>query len=322
MVSLFSRVCIGSVFLVMVTSLALSESREWVDSTGMYSVKGTIIAYDASSIILKVDGKVNAKSPDLVSMPIDKLSEQDRAYLNSKEATLAMNEADKPQRWTMKNGMTIIGKVVGYGRKDVTIQRRRGKVYVNDRLITTLPEIYQRFIPKIIEHFDKVELPDDKAFDAWMIKQKSSPRTFRCDGVVIELENGEEYSVPFFFFTETDNKMLQPGWEQWLAYQEDHERQEKESLYLQSQAIAYQQQQEQERQFNQRIAMMHLELAAVNAGVTSMWEVYLEPPFGVRGYPQNVVITARDSDQATYLALQKFPGYVVGAVSKIAGRYR
>jgi hypothetical protein len=255
-------------------------------------------------------------------MPLDKLSEKDRAFLSSKEAKLALSEADRPQRWTMKNGMTIVGQVVGYGRKDVTIQRRRGKVYVNDRLLTTLPEIYQRFIPKVIEHFDRIQLPDAKAFDEWMLKQKATPRTFHCEGVSIELENGEEYSVPFFFFTAEDNKLLQPGWEQWLSYQADHERQEKENFYLQSQAIAYQQQQAQERQFNRRIAMMQLDLLAVNAGVTSMWEVYLEPPFGVRGYPQNVVIIARDSDQASNAALQKFPGYVVVAVSKIAGRYR
>lgn len=319
---LFHRIFLTTCLLFNFVSQTRSESREWVDSTGAYSVKGTLIAYDATSIILKVDQKANPKSPDLVSMPLDKLSEQDRAYLNTKEAKLALDKSGQPQRWTMKNGMTIVGQVVGYGRKDVTIQRRRGKVYVNDRLLTTLPEIYQRFIPKIIEHFDQVQLPDAKAFDEWMIKQKATPRTFHCEGVSIELENGEEYSVPFFFFTDEDNKLLQPGWEQWLTYQTDHERQEKENFYLQSQAIAYQQQQAQDRQFNQRIAMMQVELLAVNAGATSMWEVYLEPPFGVRGYPQNVVITARDSDQASLAALRKFPGYVVVAVSKIAGRHR
>ena len=65
---------------------------------------------------------------------------------------------------------------------------------------------------------------------------------------------------------------------------------------------------------------MQLGLLAVGSGVTDLWEVYLEPGPRVRGYPQAVVVPARDSDSASYIALQKYPGYVLGPVRKLAGR--
>ena len=72
-----------------------------------------------------------------------------------------------------------------------------------------------------------------------MVKQKAAARTFHCEGVILEFENHEEYAIPFFFFSDEDLKILQPGWEKWLEYANDQEQQERESLYLQSQAMEY-----------------------------------------------------------------------------------
>ncbi len=301
---------------VLVCVPMIASGREWTDSTGLFHIKATLIAYSSESAILKVDEKANAKSPDLVVIPLDKLSKEDREFLSTKEAELVHGNLEHAQTWTMKNGMTVVGRVVDYARKDVVIQRRRGKVYVNDRLLTNLPEIYRKFIPKIIEHFDHVALPDDKSFNDWMLKQKATARTFHCEGVILEFENNEEYAFPFFFFSEKDLAQLQPGWQQWLTYAEEHEKQEQERFYLQSQAMAYQR----EQQASQQMAMVQLELLAVGAGVVDLWEVYLEPSPQVRGYPQSVIVPARDSDQASIMAMQKYPGYVLGPVRKIAGR--
>ncbi len=308
----------ASIFLVVAIAYFPStvNGREWADSTGLYHLKATLIAFSSDSVVLKVDEKANAKSPDLVVMLIDKLSKEDRDFLNSKEAELVHGDLEHAQTWTMKNGMTVVGRVVDYARRDVVVQRRRGKVYVNDRLLTNLPEIYRKFIPKIVEHFDNVTLPDDKSFNDWMLKQKAEPRTFHCEGVILEFENLEEYAFPFFFFSEKDLAQLQPGWQQWLVYADEHEKQEQERFYLQSQAMAYQR----EQQASQKMAMMQLELLAVGAGVTDLWEVYLEPGPRVYGYPQSVIVPARDSDQASFMAMQKYPGYVLGPVRKIAGR--
>ena len=46
-----------------------------------------------------------------------------------------------------------------------------------------------------------------------MKKLRGEPRTYTCEGVVLELENGDEYGVPFFFFSEDDLKTLSPGWQ-------------------------------------------------------------------------------------------------------------
>ena len=135
-------------------------------------------------------------------------------------------------------------------RKDVTIQQRRGKTYVNDRLFDNLPEVYQRMLPKLVAHFEKTQIDDKRGFDSWVMKLRGEPRTFTCEGVMLELENGDEYGVPFFFFSEDDLKILQPGWQRWLAAEKDRAKQEQESFLLQTQAQAYQQ----DRMANQQIA--------------------------------------------------------------------
>ena len=62
---------------------------------------------------------------------------------------------------------------------------------------------------------------------------------------------------------------------------------------------------------------MQLMLQAVQAGVVDLWEVYLEPGRGVAGQPQFVVVPARDSRQATQMALAKNPGYVAGPARRV-----
>ena len=50
--------------------------------------------------------------------------------------------------------------------------------------------------------------------------------------------------------------------------------------------------------------MMQLKLQAVQAGVTSLWEVTLYPAAGQGGPPQWVVVPGRDSRQATAAAFR------------------
>ena len=121
------------------------------------------------------------------------------------------------QTWTMASGLKVVGRVVDYARKDVTIQQRRGKTYVNDRLFDNLPQVYQRMLPKLVAHFEKTQIDDKRGLDSWVMKLRGEPRTFTCEGVMLELENRDEYGVPFFFFSEADLKVLQPGWQRWVA---------------------------------------------------------------------------------------------------------
>jgi len=292
--------------------IALSaDARVWTDSTGRYSVEADLIAFDDETIVLqRADHQLGA-------VPIEKLSEADREYLKSKEAGEATKEVTgKLQTWTMQSGLKVLGKVVDYCRRDATIQRRRGKIYVNDRVFENLPEIYQRMVPRIVGHFEEVRQPNKSGLESWLVRQRGQPRTFSLEGVILELENGDEYCVPFFFFSEADLKVLQPGWEQWLkAHQdEDYENTDKQAFMLQAAAAARYRDQQVDRQ----IALMQLNLQAVQAGVTSLWEVTLYPAAAGVGPPLWVVMPGRNSGQATVAAMQANPGYVVGPVRRVS----
>ena len=73
-------------------------------------------------------------------------------------------------------------------------------------------------------------------------------------------------------------------------------------------------------QVRREIAMMQLKLQAVEAGVTSLWEVTLYPDRGNNSPPQWVVVPGRDSRQATANALAQNLGFVAGPVRRIAPR--
>ncbi|MGE3410240.1 MAG: SHD1 domain-containing protein [Pirellulales bacterium] len=289
--------------------------RTWTDSTGNFSFKGTLLAYDEETVILKRDKN------DLVAIPLDKLSKKDQTYLESKEAKAELSAAEgEQQTWTMRSGLKVVGRVVDYARRDVTIQRRRGKVYVNDRLYDNLPDVYQIMVPKIVGHFEKAEIEGKKELDAWLLKQKGQPATFTCEGVLLEVESGDEYGVPFFFFAEDDLKVLEPGWKTWVAKQDEEDDrdqlardQEQQRLMLKSQAEAYQR----DRQNDQQVAMMQLGLLAVGAGVTDLWEVRLFPGPQAYGPPVSVVVPADNSRIATQQALARYPGYVSGPARRV-----
>jgi hypothetical protein len=299
-------------FALWLVLSALADGRMWTDSTGAYRLEADLIGFDEATVVLKKADR------QLVAFPIAKLSPEDRAYLKSKHAAdHASQSADAMQTWTMASGLKVVGRVVDYARKDVTVQQRRGKTYVNDRLFDNLPEVYRKMLPKLVAHFEKTPIDDKRGLDAWAMKLRGEPRTFTCEGVMLELENGDQYGVPFFFFSNDDLKVLQPGWQRWLASEKDRARQEQESLLLQAQAQAYQQ----DRMVNQQAAMMQLQMQGYQAGLFDLWEVRLFPGPGVASAPLCVVVPARDSRTAVAEAVRRNPGFVAGPVSKVRRKY-
>lgn len=290
---------------------APTQAREWTDSTGLYSVQADLIAFNQKTVVLKKDNH------DLIGVPIDRLSAKDQAFLKSEEATTQLSQtAGQPQVWTMKSGLKVPGKVVDYGRREVTLQRRRGKIYVNDRQFENLNQVQQAMIPRIVGHFEKKEITDKKGLEDWIARQRGEPRTFTCEGVVLELPNGDEYGVPFFFFSTADLNVLEPGWQRWLAANNDRQQKEQQAFLLQSQSQAYQQ----DREARQQVAMLQLELQGYQAGLFDLWEVRLFPG-SAAGMPMQVVVPARNSGQAAQEALRRYPGYQVGPVSKVLRKY-
>ena len=407
-----ATVCCALLFAVT----APAEARIWKDSTGMYSLEADLVGFDHDTVVLQ------RKNKELGSIAIDKLSEKDQEYLKTKEAQeIHSNNLETNHTWTLASGMQVLGKIVNYDKRDVVVQRRRGKIYVSDTLYDNLPQIYQQMLLKVVAHVEGIPMPDRAAFDLWVRGLRGEAKTFNLEGVILELENGNEYAVPFFLFAENEQNMLKSGWNAWLeahgnpapmnafaeanpagsqrpadpnlaavetragnpagvkpsvpappapgnppadnngsavekqdaaaanaamarlnalgnvnplgnlspeaqaearanAAKEAEMRRKQNyadddhSLHLQSLAASYQKDQE----VNRRIAMMNLNMQAIQSGITSAWEVTLYPLPGNHYPPRWVVTMGRNSEIATQIALRQNPGFGAGPVRRIS----
>jgi hypothetical protein len=302
------RIQLALAALLPLLAADLAHARIWTDSTGKYKVDADLIAFNDKKVVLE-----RTDDHQLISLKPDELSQADRDYLQSKEGHDVVDALSKAtQTWTLQDGTKIIGRVISYGRRQLTIQRENSKIYVNDRHFDNLPETYQRMIPKIVNFFEKINMVDRQGLEDWLVRQKGQPRTFNCEGVLFELEDGDRYGIPFFFFSEADQNVLKPGWERWVAAQDDYPKQDESAFDLKSLAAAYQR----DQQANRQIAQTQLLLQAVEAGVTSLWEVMLYPGAG-GGQTLSVVVPGRDSRDATNNALARNPGYTAGPVRRL-----
>ncbi len=296
--------------LVALVALGLdAQGRQWKDVTGLYSLEADLIAFDDETVILQ------RKDKELGAFPRNKLSQKDHEYLKSKEAgEIHSKNIKQAQIWTTASGLKVPGQIVDFAKADVTLQSRRGRTYANNQLVSNLPEIYQRMLPKIIAHFDPSSKAEEIGVERWSRLQRGQPKTFHLEGVMIELENGDEYGIPFFLLSKKDQQVLKAGWEEWLKVREDYQQRDDHAFRLQSQAAAYQQNQ----QLNRQIATMNLNLQAIQAGITSAWEVSLYPVQGNPSPPRWVVTTGRNSLEATQNALRQNPGFRDGPVRKLS----
>jgi hypothetical protein len=286
-----------------------AQARQWTDATGKYSIEADLLGFDDENVVLQRADK------ELGVFRIDQLSEKDREFLKSKDdSDIYQENVGVLQTWTTQSGLKLVGRLVDYARGDIVIQRRRGRMYVNDRAFDNLPELYQQLVPKVVEHFEEIELPDRRALLNWLRTIGGEPRTFLVEGVILEVDNGDEYAIPFFVFTDTDRKLLQAGWEDWLAIQKDYQQRDDHAFRLQAQAAAYAKNQKIDRQ----IALMNLNLQAIRAGLTSAWEVTLYPVPGNPSPPRWVVMPGRNSAQASAAALKNNPGFSVGPVRRVS----
>jgi hypothetical protein len=289
---------------------ALCDARTWSDSTGQYTVDAELVALTEKAAILQ------RGDDHLVAIDFEQLSEEDQAYLKTEEAKLAADKiANKQQTWTTVGGIEIIGNIVDFVERDVTFQRRRSKVYVNDRVFDNLPEVYQKIAPRVVAHFENLPTITDKAtLERWLVRRRGQPATYKVDGVILELPSGDEYAFPFFLFRDEDLEVLKPGWDRWAAARGNYESQSSMTDELRSLAAARQN----DADVSHQIARLQLGMQAVQAGVTSLWEVTLMPGQGVAGPPLWVVVPGRDSRQATEVALSRNPGYFAGPVRRVS----
>ena len=92
----------------------------WSDVTGSYTLDADLVLFNERTVVLQ------RADHELVAIPIEQLSENDREYLKSTEAGDALRKStDGLQTWKLRDGTQIIGRVVDYAAVDMTIQRRR-----------------------------------------------------------------------------------------------------------------------------------------------------------------------------------------------------
>ena len=295
-----------------------ADARVWTDVTGIYTIEAELVGFDEKMAILQ------RESGELGAFPVEKLSEEDREYLKSKAA---LETHDKNlgalQTWTTAKGLKVVGRIVDYAQREITIQRRRGRVFVDDTQFENLPPIYQSILMAVVEHVENFPVTNRADLERWVLSLRGQPKTYKLDGVIIELENGDEYRVPFFLFSEQDQAILQGGYDEWLKDQglpaqgataPEYSSPDEHELRLQSLAAAYQRNQ----QINQQIAIMNLNMQAIQSGLTSAWEVTLYPVAGNPFPPRWVVTMGRNSQIATEVALQQNPGFVPGPVRRVS----
>jgi hypothetical protein len=304
-------IAIASLAAVLFTSLC-AQARVWTDASGQYTLEADLVTANDRTVVLK------RPDHEMVAIPIEKLSEADREFLQSDEATKLVGESDKPmQKWTLVDGTQLDGRIVEYAQRDVTLQRRRGRIYVNDRVFENLPEFYQKLIPQVVAKSEGLQRADRVSLEAWLVRQRGQPVTLHLEGVVLETENGDEYAIPFSMFSADDLNLLKPRWEEWqtAANQKNYQQMNDHAFLLRSLAAA----RNRDQQVKREIAQLQLGLQAVQAGLTSLWEVTLYPAPGRNGRPLWVVMPGRNSRQATEAALERNPGYVAGAVRRVGG---
>ena len=120
----------------------------------------------------------------------------------------------------MIDGCKLVGTLVDYTRTKVTIQRRREKIYVNDRLFDALPPVYQTIVIKTLGQFEQIADVDQDKFTRWVAQLHGRPRAFDVDEIVMELKDGNEYTIPFVLFSARSLRLLRGGWEARLSASE------------------------------------------------------------------------------------------------------
>lgn len=294
----------------------LAHAREWTDATGRFKVKADLLAINEDVVVLKSQGG------RLLAVEIAQLSKTDQEFLKSEEAGATKLDAkDKDHVWHLQGDTKIIGRVAGYFVQELSVERRNAKLFVDGTQESDVPESVLKTLPSIVAHFETAKMKDLPELKEWLSKHGKAPHVYAVEGVRIALTSGEEAKVPIFMFASAERSLLEPGLARWKALQKEKLEEvdrsnyaRRESLMLSSAARAYQQ----DQAFKNQAQMMQLDLLAINAGVTDLWEVLLVPrtPYA---YPFTVVVPARDSATAQAAAAQRYPAFTVDATRKLAG---
>ena len=307
--------------LVVIGSLSIfadslsAERREWSDATGRYKWEAELFTASSDTAVLR------NRRGQLQAVRIEELSEGDQKHVKEYLDKLEAPTGTDMQTWTSRKGFKVRGRVLGYKSGPVEIEFRNGDVVVNDKRYREIDSVYKAMLPQLVAEADDSTVEDEDDFRLWARRLRGKSQTIQVDGVLMRFENGDEYALPLFIFSEQDRRVLETGWQTWANEETTRVERQREDLLIRAEAEDYQRRQDQEAAENRQIQMMQMALLATQAGVTNLWEVLLTPPGG-RGRSFTVIVPAINSSAAANAALQKYPGYIVsGARQASRGRY-
>jgi len=300
--------------LILACPATYAEPRTWTSAQGGLELRGEWIGANDTTVILKRQG-----SGRLAAVELAELSKEDQEYVRKQVAGEATGVDDKDmQTWTSTNGLQIRGRVLAYGKQDYTIGKIRGVTTINGKAFSTMDPLHQRIALRVLSELEEMPIDSEADLSRFMKQLGGQPKTYPLEGVLMQLKSGDEIAVPFFLFSKQDLQVLQPGWESWKQVHESDIERERQDLMMRTEAMHYQQQQAAEAQ-RQQMEVLKLHMLAARTGLTSIWEVMMQPGPGVYGRPTSVMVTARNSQIATQMVLPNYPGYRLIGVRKASG---
>ncbi|MFG0264484.1 MAG: SHD1 domain-containing protein [Rhodopirellula sp. JB055] len=300
------------VAVLSTASFASAKPRTWTSANGAYKLEGELIGSNDTTAILKRRG-----SGRLAAVELQDLSDEDREFVTKLTKERSSDDDLEMHTWTSREGLKIRARILAYGKKEYTLDRKLGAVTINGKAFSTFDPLHQKLILRVLSVLEDTSLEKESNLNQFVASFKGQPKSYTLEGVLMELASGDQIAVPFFMFSEKDLEVLQAGWENWKKYHEDDEARARENLMMRSEASHYQQSMAQQQQ-RQQLEVLKFNMAAVRTGLTSIWEVRIAPNPGVYGRPTSVMVSARDSLTATQMVLPNYPGYFMVGVRKFS----
>lgn len=298
---------------------AAAPERDWTDSKGNMILIGSFVAANGETVVIQ------KPTGELIGVQLSNLSAADQKVVQElrlaevgaqtpSQATRAEDQIWQPHLWTTRDGIKLKGRVTKFGRREVVFRRNTGVTMVNELPFRRLEPFYQEVALKLVAAMADPTVKTEADLNRWARSLRGQPKSFMVEGVMMRLEGGEEYPIPFFMLSDDDLLFLRPGWEQWKESDASEQTRQREDFLLQVQAEQYQLDRQQARQ----IQMMEMQYMAVATGITRIWEVQLFPAPGVFARPLAVMVNARDNVEAQQIAMANYPGFIAGTIRRIS----
>jgi len=328
------------------SSIAASESRQWRDESGRFSITARLVTADDRWVVLD---KSTEADRELVILRTEQLSPADRRYLANRvegvghpepsdttesaetrqqvdrhRGAAAVQSEDSPDsRWHLRDGDTITGKLIGFGSQRFRIGRQLGDVLVNGEELRSLPAAYRKVLPAVVAEVDDADIGDVEELESHLADLGGGPFDYAVDGVELQVSGRYSLTIPLPLLEPDEARQVADGFRRWQAAQEptvsEDDRAEtnsRERLLLDSyQRLRGRQRPADFGRAATRLKQLELQLLAADAGITDFWEVTLQPPNSY-AYPYTVIVPAETSAAARARAQSSFPNRGIVGIAK------